>query len=101
MPEVNVDLTVLANGFVLFVAVIGGVGMLWRTLLLPGLVRVIQGELAPIRKEFLVNGGESLKDATNRIERKLEGLEGKVDGHSAWSESVMRHNHLDDPQDRQ
>lgn len=99
MPELNLDVTAFANGFILFVAVVGGVGMLWRTLLLPGLVRVIQGELEPIRLQFAVNGGESLKDATNRIERRLEAVDAKVDGHNEWSAGVMRRNRLDDPND--
>lgn len=34
--------------------------------------------------EFKPNGGGSAKDALNRIEKKLETVEAKIDGHIDW-----------------
>lgn len=97
MHELNIDAVAVANGFLLVVAVIGGFATLWRLLILPGLTAVIRNEVNPIKKEFVVNGGESLKDATNRIENRLATVEGKIDTHAAWSAGVMAHNELIDP----
>ena len=47
----------------------------------PEMIRpVIQQELEPIRKEFLVNGGLTARDAINRIEGRLTAIEGII-GH--------------------
>jgi len=35
-------------------------------------------------KEFRPNGGSSTRDALDRIERKLDVVENKIDGHIEW-----------------
>jgi hypothetical protein len=35
-------------------------------------------------REFRPNGGSSTRDALDRIERKLDNVESKVDGHIEW-----------------
>lgn len=39
--------------------------------------------------EFKPNGGSTTRDALNRIEKKLDAVEAKIDDHVAW--------HLDNP----
>jgi hypothetical protein len=72
VPDLNVDLVALANGFILFVAVIGGFAALWRTLIHPGLKRTIHNELEPIHQQFAIDGGLSLRDAIDRVEKLLK-----------------------------
>ena len=45
---------------------------------------VIDSRLNKVLREFQPNGGQSVRDQLNRIEKKVEAVESKVDGHIDW-----------------
>jgi hypothetical protein len=47
------------------------------------LVWLIRSQIG-MSREFRPNGGSSTRDALDRIERKLDNVESKVDGHIEW-----------------
>jgi hypothetical protein len=44
---------------------------------------IVKSQIAMMR-EFRPNGGSSAKDSLNRIERKLDSVESKIDDHIKW-----------------
>lgn len=50
---------------------------------------LIDSRLNKVMAEFQPNGGVSVRDQLNRIEKKVDAVETKVDGHINW--------HLDRP----
>jgi len=47
------------------------------------LLWIIRSQIG-MSKEFRPNGGGSTRDALDRIERKLDNVESKIDGHIEW-----------------
>ena len=47
---------------------------------------VVREEIAPLRDELRTNGGTSLRDVADRIERAGARTEQKLDDHIEWSE---------------
>lgn len=45
---------------------------------------LIDSRLGKVLQEFKPNGGSSVKDQLDRIEKKVDQLEVKVDGHINW-----------------
>lgn len=45
---------------------------------------LIDSRLGKVMREFQPNGGQSVRDQLNRIEKKVEAVEAKVDGHIDW-----------------
>ena len=45
---------------------------------------IIDSRLGKVMREFQPNGGASVRDQLNRIEKKVEAVEAKVDGHIDW-----------------
>ena len=45
---------------------------------------LIDTRLNKVLREFQPNGGQSVRDQLNRIEKKVEAVEAKVDGHIDW-----------------
>jgi hypothetical protein len=45
---------------------------------------VIDSRLNKVLAEFKPNGGASVRDQLNRIEKKVDAVETKVDGHIDW-----------------
>ncbi len=48
------------------------------------LLWVIDSRLNKVLAEFKPNGGSSVRDQLNRIEKKVDAVESKVDGHIDW-----------------
>lgn len=53
-------------------------------LLLSGLIWVIDARISHIRREMTPNGGTSMRDVLDRIEKQNEKLEEQFDHHIAW-----------------
>lgn len=53
-------------------------------LLLSGLIFVIDARIGRIRKEMTPNGGTSMRDVLDRIEKQNEKLEEQLDHHITW-----------------
>ncbi len=53
-------------------------------LLLSGLIFVIDARISRIRKEMTPNGGTSMRDVLDRIEKQNEKLEEQLDHHITW-----------------
>lgn len=62
---------------VLTVLTIGGV-------VLAALFFLIDARVSKVSREFKPNGGSSLRDAIDRIERKQDRIEAKIDDHVTW-----------------
>ncbi len=45
---------------------------------------LIDSRLNKVMAEFEPNGGSSVRDQLNRIEKKVDAVETKVDGHINW-----------------
>ena len=54
------------------------------TVILGALFWIIDSRLGKVMREFQPNGGASVRDQLNRIEKKVDQLEAKVDGHIDW-----------------
>lgn len=54
------------------------------TVILGALFWIIDSRLGKVMREFQPNGGASVRDQLNRIEKKVEAVEAKVDGHIDW-----------------
>jgi len=53
-------------------------------LLLSGLIWIIDARIGRIRREMVPNGGTSMRDVLDRIEKQNEKLEEQFDRHIAW-----------------
>ena len=71
---------------------------------------VVREEIAPLREELRPNGGTSLRDAVDRVERSGARTEQKLDEHITWSaqdraylrerlNGTIEANDLDDPEE--
>ena len=54
------------------------------TALLGGLMWIIKSQVTAMRKDLQPNGGSSVKDQLNRIERDVIEVRSKVDDHITW-----------------
>jgi hypothetical protein len=45
---------------------------------------LIDSRIGKVLQEFRPNGGQSARDALDRIEKKIDEVEKKVDGHINW-----------------
>ena len=54
------------------------------TAVLGGLMWVIKAQVTSMRKDLQPNGGSSVKDQLNRIERDVIEVRSKVDDHITW-----------------
>jgi hypothetical protein len=60
---------------------------------------VIDARVSKMTREFKPNGGSSLRDAIDRIERKQDRIEAKIDDHVQWHlehSTGERHTRRDD-----
>jgi hypothetical protein len=73
---------VAASGFV--------IGMLWGVIRFGHniLARSVSDRLEEIRKETKPNGGSSLRDAVDRIERKLDSVASELDEHIGFHKGM-------------
>lgn len=53
-------------------------------LLLSGLIWIIDARISRIRREMVPNGGTSMRDVLDRIEKQNEKLEEQFDHHITW-----------------
>lgn len=54
------------------------------TVILGALFWIIDSRLGKVMREFQPNGGASVRDALDRIERKVDAVEAKVANHIDW-----------------
>jgi hypothetical protein len=54
------------------------------TALLGGLLWIIKTQVGAMRKDMQPNGGSSIKDQLNRIEKDVREVRHKVDDHISW-----------------
>ena len=54
------------------------------TVILGALFWIIDSRLNKVMREFQPNGGASVRDALDRIERKVDAVEAKVANHIDW-----------------
>lgn len=45
---------------------------------------IIDARVSKVNREFKPNGGSSMRDAIDRIERKQDRIESKIDDHVTW-----------------
>ena len=67
--------------------VVGGV-KLFHNVLTKSVAERLEVKLAEIKAQTVPNGGGSLRDAIDRIERKLDTLENEVTRHLGYHEGV-------------
>lgn len=54
------------------------------SVVLGALFFIIDARVSKVTREFKPNGGSSLRDAIDRIERKQDRIESKIDDHVTW-----------------
>ena len=84
-----------SNFWVQFIASLGFVaGFVWaiirwiHNLLVKSVSEQLTAELGEIKKQTVPNGGGSLRDAIDRIEKKLDALESEVIRHLGYHEGM-------------
>ena len=84
-----------SNFWVQFIASLGFVaGFVWaiirwiHNLLVKSVSEQLTAELGEIKKQTVPNGGGSLRDAIDRIEKKLDALESEVTRHLGYHEGM-------------
>ena len=84
-----------SNFWVQFIASLGFVaGFAWaiirwiHNLLVKSVSEQLTAELGEIKKQTVPNGGGSLRDAIDRIEKKLDALESEVIRHLGYHEGM-------------
>jgi hypothetical protein len=84
-----------SNFWVQFIASLGFVaGFAWaiirwiHNLLVKSVSEQLTAELGEIKKQTIPNGGGSLRDAIDRIEKKLDALESEVVRHLGYHEGM-------------
>lgn len=84
-----------SNFWVQFIASLGFVaGFVWaiirwiHKLLVKSVSEQLTAELGEIKKQTVPNGGGSLRDAIDRIEKKLDALESEVIRHLGYHEGM-------------
>jgi len=61
-----------------------GVSTVVITAVIAGLLWIVKAQVTAMQRDLKPNGGTSIKDQLNRIERDVSDVRTKLDGHIVW-----------------